>query len=303
MTVRDIATADSAFFLKSEYGPLSDFWPAVAFSNPQVKTRIDRNYQAGRDFILYTGTGGVETENPEHRSRLLSVVRLDKTQSRPTEQLIPAASWQWAQDKYPGKWQHAFAVLEGWSLVERPLASDLLPNSYSKIGEFPFRGSVLRIDDAEKQRLLDLQVERVDLPYRPPLLAAMTRDALLRDRNLNLEATRISDLVFNRVRISGTPQSHMAPLRSAPNDFLLLVAEKLRQTPLLCELCSGEMYLQPANRLLQPSPDRDDSAEASYGPENFRLVHLACNLAKNDTSETQYREWLQIALDAFARMK
>ncbi len=301
MTVRDLASDDSAFFLKSEYGPLSDFWPAVAFTNPQVKTRIDRNYQAGHDFVLYTGTGGAETENPEDRRRLLSLVRLDKTQSRPTQQLVPAASWQWAQDKYPGKWQYAFAVLEGWSLVEKPLASELLSNSYSKLGEFPFRGSVLRIEEAEKQRVLDLRVKRVDLPHRPPLLIAMTRDALLRDSSLNVEATRISDLAFNRVRISGTPQSHTAPLRSAPTNFLLLVAEKLRQIPLLCELCSGEMYLRPVNRLLQPSPDRDESAEGSYGPENFRLVHLACNLAKNDASETQYREWFQTALDAFAR--
>ena len=54
------------------------------------------------------------------------------------------------------------------------------------------------------------------------------------------------------------------------------------------------MHLQPSNKLLQPSPDRIDSNAASYGPENFQLVHLACNLGKNNATAAQFEEWLQI---------
>ena len=52
------------------------------------------------------------------------------------------------------------------------------------------------------------------------------------------------------------------------------------------------MYLRPLNRLLQPSPDRIDSALGDYGPKNFHLSHLACNLGKSDASIDHFREWL-----------
>ena len=55
------------------------------------------------------------------------------------------------------------------------------------------------------------------------------------------------------------------------------------------------MYLKPTNKLLQPSPDRIDSKLGDYGPANFQLAHLACNLGKNNATETQFRDWLEIA--------
>jgi hypothetical protein len=54
------------------------------------------------------------------------------------------------------------------------------------------------------------------------------------------------------------------------------------------------MPIKPANKLLQPSPDRIDSKIGDYGPENFQLVHLACNLGKNNATTAQYDEWLAI---------
>jgi hypothetical protein len=53
--------------------------------------------------------------------------------------------------------------------------------------------------------------------------------------------------------------------------------------------------VHPKNRLLQPSPDRIDSQNGDYGPGNFQLVHLACNLAKNQFSVAEFREWLALA--------
>ena len=204
MLLRDIASAESALFLKSEYGPLSDFWPAVAFSSPQVKKKIDRTYRAGLDFILYTGTTGSRTRSPEDRGKLLSLVRLDPMKLWRTEQLVPASSWQWAQEHYPRQWEYAFGVLEGWNIVERPRSSDLLPDSYAKMGRYPFRGSVVAIEPAEKQRVLDLRLEQVILPNRRPLTQSLTLDFLPRNDDLNRDANRIADLVFNRVTASGS---------------------------------------------------------------------------------------------------
>jgi hypothetical protein len=54
------------------------------------------------------------------------------------------------------------------------------------------------------------------------------------------------------------------------------------------------MELRPANKLLQPSGDRKDSSKGDYGPENYQLVHLACNLGKNNATYEQFQEWIEI---------
>jgi len=103
LLIRDIAQPDSKFFLKSEYGPLSDFWPVVAFSPLPLKSKIQRQYRSASDFIVYTGTQGDETEE-RYRGRLLSLVRIDKTKTYDTGKMIPPESWTWANEHYPGKW-------------------------------------------------------------------------------------------------------------------------------------------------------------------------------------------------------
>jgi hypothetical protein len=55
------------------------------------------------------------------------------------------------------------------------------------------------------------------------------------------------------------------------------------------------MYINGENRLLQPSADRIDSQIGEYGPDNFQLVHLACNLAKNQFTTKEFTDWLTIA--------
>lgn len=116
----------------------------------------------------------------------------------------------------------------------------------------------------------------------------------LTDKPLSEEARRIADLVYGRVTASAYLFRGVRPTRSAPTNFLLEVAEQLKKGHLICALCGGLMRFPPSNKLLQPSPDRIDSNAASYGPENFQLAHLACNLAKNNATEAQFVEWLRI---------
>jgi hypothetical protein len=151
---------------------------------------------------------------------------------------------------------------------------------------------VVEIEGTERDALLNLSLTLLDLPIQPTMKTALTIHALQRDHDLNIESKRIADLIFNRVDASGSLQQRTAPLRNAPTDLLLRVAEKLPETPLICALCGGIMSIRPQNRLLQPSPDRIDSAIGSYGPENFQLTHLACNLAKSNATVEQFEEWL-----------
>lgn len=292
--IRDIAQPDSKFFLKSEYGPLSDFWPVVAFSPLPLKSKIQRQYRSASDFIVYTGTQGDETEEP-YRGRLLSIVRIDKTKTYDTGKVIPAESWAWANEHYPGKWPYAFKVLQGWSIVGPLRSGDVIPDAYPHIGQYPYKGSVLEIENSDRQGLLDLEIVALTLTNVSTTDGTVDLNDLLKDKTLNEEAVRIAALVNSRVTASGAIFQGKKPDREAPVDFLLQVARLLKATPLTCALCGGLMYLKPANKLLQPSPDRIDSKLGDYGRENFQLVHLACNLGKNNATEAQFHEWLELA--------
>jgi hypothetical protein len=292
--IRDIAQSDSKFFLKSEYGPLSDFWPVVAFSPLPLKSKIQRQYRSASDFIVYTGTQGDETEEP-YRGRLLSLVRIDKTKTYDTGKVIPPESWTWANEHYPGKWPYAFKVLEGWSIVGSSRSSDVIPDAYPHIGQYPYKGNVLEIGNTDRQALIDLEIVPLKLTNVSTADGTVDLNDLLKDKALNEEAVRIAALVNSRVTASGAIFQGKRPDREAPVDFLLQVARLLKATPLVCALCGGLMYLKPENKLLQPSPDRIDSKLGDYGPANFQLAHLACNLGKNNATEAQFHDWLEIA--------
>jgi hypothetical protein len=202
LLIRDIAQPDSKFFLKSEYGPLSDFWPVVAFSPLSLKSKIQREYRSASDFILYTGTLGADTEET-HRGRLLSLVRIDKTRTYDTGQVIPAASWKWANENYSGQWPFAFKVLEGWSIANGPLSKEVVPVAYSQTGRFPNKGSVLELKGSEREAVLDLAISKIDLKNVSTADGTVSLNDLLKDKDLNSEATRIANLVFDRVTASG----------------------------------------------------------------------------------------------------
>ncbi len=136
LRVRDIAQPDSKFFLKSEWGPLSDFWPVVAFSPVSLKSKIQRQYRSSSDFVVYTGTQGKDTSEEAHRGRILSLARIDKTRTYDTSEVIPPASWAWAQENHPGRWPFAFKVLQGWSTIDPPRSTELIPSGIASFAPF-----------------------------------------------------------------------------------------------------------------------------------------------------------------------
>ena len=301
--LRSIARPDSRFFLKSEYGPFSDWWPVVSFSLPALKVKLQREYRTGRDFIVYTGTSSDDTTNPQHRGRLLSLVQIDKTKTYLTKNRIPPDSWKWAEAHYPGQWSYCFQPLGGWSIAGLPRSTEIVPEAYSSMGLYPYRGMVREITGSERDSLLDVGLVPIKITFRPGMDESLTIAAILNDKTLNEVATRLADLVENRVNASGTTVQKTAPMRSAPVGLKLIIAELLRATPLTCALCGGLMELKPANRLLQPSPDRVDSTLGDYGPKNFQIAHLACNLGKNAATVAEFEEWLDIVRDGMSPHK
>jgi hypothetical protein len=88
--------------------------------------------------------------------------------------------------------------------------------------------------------------------------------------------------------------------RACGNDEDAPEDSDLFQTPMqrwheqrgLCPLCQKAISFRPANRLLQMSRDRTDSANKAYDWENTRLTHLACNLGKSDATLDEWHGYL-----------
>ena len=286
LTVAGIAKPDSRFFLKSEYGPLSNDWPVVAFTARSLGAKLQSDFRPETDFIVYTGTAGKTTLDAAHRGRLLSLVRIDTGNIQTTSELIAIQSWEWAHQEYPGQWENCFKAVEGWNFTPFPISRDVLPASYPLMGQYPYRGAVLEIKGTDRASLLALSIE--------PMLLRQFSGERSEALDLLAEARRIANLIFARISISGETVQHTAPERTAPDDLVPNVHALLQAKPLVCYLCGGIMQVKPKNRLLQPSPDRVDSSIGDYGPENLRLAHLACNLGKNAASVTEFGEWLEL---------
>lgn len=106
-TVGDLASTDSRFFLKSDWGPISEVWPALSFSKRSVGDYLNREYNPASDFIVDAGTSDPKrTENPLHRQHLLSILITEPGQPIPTEKLVPCDSWQDALKKHKKVWPY-----------------------------------------------------------------------------------------------------------------------------------------------------------------------------------------------------
>ena len=86
-------------------------------------------------------------------------------------------------------------------------------------------------------------------------------------------------------------------MRFMPNDSDLfsMLMQRWESQDGMCALCDRPIPLKPENKLLQMSRDRTDSANKAYDWQNTRLTHLACNLGKNNATEDQFHEWIEIA--------
>jgi hypothetical protein len=299
-TIGDLASTNSRFFLKSEWGPISKTWPALSFSKRSVGDYLYEEYDPSRDFIVYAGTSDpARTENPLYRQHLLSILITEPGDRIPTEKLVPWDSWQDALKKHDKAWPYSFAVRAGWSLTELPRASDVVPVAYRSMGIRRNWGGVSEILGAERDALFPLRVEWVELPNREVVLATSAkRDRIreIRDNvSLGTALARLEALIRGRLGPSRSVWEQ-TPSRSLPTGTSLtfLLQDKLQEQNNLCALCGRLMRLDTAKKLLQCSPDRIVSTNPSYGADNLQITHLACNLAKNDGSTGDFEEWLDL---------
>lgn len=302
MNVSDMMKPDGRVFLKSEWGQISDEWPCVSFTKRSVGDRLRREFVAGRDVLVYVGTTSTEmTRLPEHRSRLISAVTIEPNQILETRKIVPPEVWANSNERWGDRWPHSMAVLVAANIVgpPYPAAHDTIPTAYKSFAEIANRGAVVEATGAERQAVMGLEVVPLKLNLREDVAAYLQLRSSVSaevEQSVKQEAYRMAMLIIDRVKRGGETGVTINPLRSAPNlsDLNALLVRKWGEQAGQCTLCGGALAVGGANKMLQPSADRTDSANGAYDDGNVAITHLACNLAKNKYGLDEFEDWLSV---------
>jgi hypothetical protein len=297
MRLRDLIKPDGKIFLKSEWGPAGSNWPAVAYSKRSVGVYLQREFQPGRDIIVYVGTGNpLSTEDPRHRQRLLSAVSVEPQQMLETRDCIPREVWEQSQEKYRGRWFWCFPATHIFEIENFPSAYDVIPKSYRLFGQVANRGNIIEVVPGERESILDVTVTPVSFE-RPDGASkfAAQRTILNISQEIRWEIGRMVGGIMGRVGGSGSEQMTVNPIRTHEDTNLhMMFAEKWEEQKGLCFLCNGPLVVKSNNLLLQCSPDRINSQDSAYSKVNTRITHLGCNLAKNKCTVEEFEDWLAV---------
>jgi hypothetical protein len=114
---------------------------------------------------------------------------------------------------------YSFSVRAGWGLTELPRASDVVPVAYRSSGIRSNWGGVSEILGAERDALLALRVEWVDLPNREVVLAtSATRERIRQIRenvSLGSALARMEALIRGRLGRSKRRRAAYLPVSTS----------------------------------------------------------------------------------------
>ena len=293
-------------FLKSEFGLISDRWPCFSYTKKNVGQRLQAEFRPGRDIAIYVGTTSAEmTEDPDHRSRLISAVSIEPNHILKTSLIVPPDQWALTTARFgENPWPYSMAVLDAAVMTGPPYpeARVLTPKAYAALGAMENLGNVVEATGPEREAVMALQVRRIELHLAEPVQRYMRLMGGLSDtveKTIKQEAARMALLIQARVKSGGEYTTRQNPLRTAPNvsDLVALIIRKWTDDQNgKCALCGGPL-IQTISKMLQPSADRIDSSNIAYDDANTQITHLACNLAKNEWGLDEFKDWLTIVRD------
>ncbi len=293
-TVRDIIKPESRIFAKSEFGPVSDDWPALSFTHRTVAQKFALDYRRDRDFVIYVGTSNPKnTPNENHRQRLICLVSVERHELR-TEEIVSEENWRFVVREHGARWEWSLPAFQAYSLTEHPSAYDIMPQSYSKLGKLENLGRCVELSSEELGQLLDLSISPIELKLteRVKGLSALNTD----NEELKKEINRLVNLILGSVERAGKERNGQYPPRKSLTqaDLYILLNKIWNEQGGRCALCGGMIPTETSNRLLQASSDRIDSENKAYDEGNIQLTHLGCNLAKNDVPMELWDEYLSM---------
>ncbi len=303
MRVSDMMHREGRVFLKSEVDQVGDNWPCLSFGKSKKRAcdRFSKEFELGRDVVVFVGTSKKNTQNPKHRSRLISAFTVDPREILETSKIVPTDEFAAKGSEPHERWPYSFKVVDAANMIGPPYrhARDVIPKGYGDLGKLANFGDVVEAEGAERDAVMGLEVTPVKLNYTKS--ARNYLDGLGSPRgaiglSMEKEANRVVQLIIDRVKRGGKTEEITHPLRSAPDTNVLksLIISKFREQSLKCALCGGGFDFSGKNGMLQLSADRIDSKNGAYDSENIELTHLACNLAKNRFSSGDFEKWLSV---------
>ena len=300
MQVADMMRPDGRVFLKSEWAPISDLWPAVSFTKRSVGVELSRQFQPGRDVLIYVGTTSELTNNPSHRSRLVSAVVPEPNRIHETRRIIPPESWARSVEENGDRWPHSLAVVEAAEMIgpPYPYAREIIPNAYASFAAIENRGRFVEAKGAERASVMALTISPLTLNLTPDVLAYLKLRSSIGvnvPKSVKQEALRMAALIIERVKRGGDTSIRINPIRTAPNlsDLCALITRLWQDKQAgACALCGSPIPTETTNKMMQASADRIDSINGAYDDANVHITHLACNLAKNEFGLEKFEEWI-----------
>lgn len=164
-TIADIMHPNGRIFLRPEFAPLGARWPCIAFSKKTARQRLRQSYRKSLDIIISTGTQNPEmTENPLHRGRIISVIKIEPGQEIATRNIVNKEVWEGSFKRWgKEKWPFALPALRIWHIVDRPYphAHDIIPKTYSLLGDPNGRGNAVEVVGDERLSVMEVAVEEV----------------------------------------------------------------------------------------------------------------------------------------------
>ena len=302
MKIRDLMKTDGRIFFKSGWGQIKNDWPCVSFSHGSVGDFLQRNFEVGRDILIYVGTSDPKfTKNPDHRQRLITAVSIDPTRILDTKNFVSPETWKIAVEEFGEKrWASSMQINEVAYFINPkfPSAKKYIPLTYNMFSKLPNRGKVVEVKESEYDVVYNLNIEIIELKRTDQAkdYTESKQIILNLDKKIKTDITRMTDLILNRVNQSGKSVIKNNPQRTA-SDFLgtfYTILEKWKTQTDKCALCNGILFPNTDNQLLQTSVDRIDSENIAYDKDNIQITHLGCNFAKNQFSTEKFNEWLKI---------
>jgi hypothetical protein len=289
----ELLTESSKLFAKSEFAPASSSWPALSFSSDKIARDLQAVYRRGRDFVIYVGTSSsIDTPDPQHRQRLMSVVEAEPRVIVQTKQIVEPSAWSRAQMQYPGRWDVSLPLARAWDAVEFPRAHEAMPATYSQFQNPGTRGHPIPVLQSDFEKLRGLKLETVELVKTARATAVL--DLNVSDAELRKELSRLTNGILRDIERALKERGGINPLRTGGNysDVYALLLRAWNDQNGVCRLCGMPLPLTATNKLLRMSRDRIDSADKAYDIDKVQLTHLGCNLAKSDATLAEWEEYL-----------
>jgi hypothetical protein len=246
--------------------------------------------------LLSIGVGAALPTLPsELVGALLDIATIVPRMMRTEDILGPEQHQHWMETFGGRQWPWGFPIERGWTFSPHPLANDVLPGlRRERFNYYHPEQMVTRLSSAEIDQIRSLTVEPIDfeVPIADETGLAAQRRASERVRRW---AGKLATAVANRCRGSRTGYVVLQPgYETTETDLHLLIGKLIQDQGERCALCGGTLDMsEPPNRMAQPSADRIDSATKVYDRTNLQIVHLACNLRKNECPNVEALEFFR----------